>query len=184
MRRLLLATFLSVAFLFSSCIRGPIGPAGPQGPVGPQGPQGPAGPPGSTNVVSSRITIHAADWYWQDPSWRVDLNYDAITSDVVDYGAVFVYMDYGDTWRQLPMTYFYSEIEDGEEYFYASTIEVSSYDKGVSLFWTESDLANIGSPVTADYKIVVISARNYAKYPDFDYSDYESVISFFEMEER
>lgn len=144
--------------------------------------RGPQGPPGNANVASSNITVRSSDWYWQDPSWRVDLDFNAITPAINDHGAVLVYMKVSNTWRQLPMTYFYSEIDNNnDEHFYASTIEVSYYDKGVSLFWTESDLSNIGAPNNAEFKVVVIDALYYSAHPEINYADYEVVKTMFKL---
>jgi hypothetical protein len=143
--------------------------------------RGPKGDPGNANVASSTVTVYASDWYWQDPSWRVDLNYFAISSGITDHGAVLVYMNQNGTWRQLPMTYFYSEAVNGVMTNFASTIEVSTYDEGVSLFWTESDLNNIGSPATHQFKIVVIASAYYSAHSDLDYSDYNTVKAFYNL---
>ena len=92
-----------------------------------RGPQGPEGPMGNANVCSSTVTVHSSDWYWDNnTSWRVDLRYEAINVDIVEHGAVLVYMEDRDTWRQLPYTFYYNGFdEQGNEYFYSSSLEVS-----------------------------------------------------------
>lgn len=141
--------------------------------------RGPKGDPGNANVTSSTITVYSNDWYREDNlSWRVDISYDAIDANITDYGAVLVYIDKGNTWRQLPYTFYYSQFNDnGEEVFYSSSLEVSTYDKGVSIFWTESDfyLGEDYRPETHRFKIVVIAAAMYNARPDVDYSNYEAV---------
>lgn len=159
----LIGVTLFVAFLMVSCI-------GPQGPVGPQGPEG------NANVVSQTVTVYPMDWYWDYTSWRVDIEYGAITTDITDYGAVLVYMDNAGTWRQIPFTFYYeAEYDDGSYGFCSSSLEVSTYDKGVSIFWTESDFYAGFRPEEHNFKIVVIAASVYNSRADIDYSDYEAV---------
>ena len=148
---------------------------------GPMGPEGPAGPTGNANVKSSTVTVRSSDWYWDNTSWRVDLEYKAIDADIDNYGAVLVYMNSGDTWRQLPMTFYYSIEEDGVAYYYSSSLEVSSYEEGVSIFWTENDFYDGYRPDDHDFKIVVIAASEYQHRSDVDYSNYEAVKAAYKL---
>lgn len=148
---------------------------------GPMGPEGPAGPTGNANVKSSTVTVRSSDWYWDNTSWRVDLEYKAIDADIDNYGAVLVYMNSGDTWRQLPMTFYYSIEEDGVAYYYSSSLEVSSYEEGVSIFWTENDFYDGYRPDDHDFKIVVIAASVFKHRSDVDYSNYEAVKAAYKL---
>ena len=77
---------------------------------GPRGPQGPAGNDGNANVVSSTVTVHSDDWEWvNNCQWMVEIDYPAINNNVYNYGAVLVYMSVGDTWSQVPLTYYYQD---------------------------------------------------------------------------
>ena len=77
---------------------------------GPRGPQGPAGNDGNANVVSSTVTVHTDDWEWvNNCQWMVEIDYPAINNNVYNYGAVLVYMSVGDTWSQVPLTYYYQD---------------------------------------------------------------------------
>ena len=177
----MVAAFAAVLLMTVSC--------GKQGPQGPVGPQGPAGHDGNANVVSSSLWVESNDWVLEENEagatyWRVDIDYPAITADIVDYGAVLVYMNdmaQGTTWRQLPYTFYYSIIEDGTEYFYSSSLEVSSYLNCVSIFWTESDFYEGYQPDRHQFKIVVIAASTYAAHPEVDYSNYEAVKEAFNL---
>ena len=183
---LLSAILLALVIAMSSCYKeGYVGPQGPQGIQGPQGPQGPAGQDGYVNVASSTLTVHPNDWYWDETSWRVDIDYANITQQVTDYGAVFVYMDNNNTWRQLPMTFYYSVNNDqGDPVYYSSSLEVSSYDNGVSIFWTENDFFDGYRPEEHKFKIVVLEATVYATYRDkMDFDNYEEVKRVFKLEE-
>lgn len=148
-----------------------------------RGPQGPVGPMGNANVCSSTVTVRSSDWYWDNnTSWRVDLKYEAITADITDYGAVLVYMEDRNTWRQLPYTFYYNSFDNqGVEYFYSSSLEVSSYDEGVSIFWTENDFFDEYRPDDHRFKIVVIAASVYQSRSDVDYSSYEAVKTAFQL---
>lgn len=159
----LICMALAVVFSFASC-------------------RGPQGPEGNANVKSSTVDVAPSDWYWDNTSWRVDINYEAINADITDYGAVLVYMDNQGTWRQLPMTFYYqAEYEDGTIGNFSSSLEVSSYDEGVSIFWTENDLYDGYRPDHHKFKIVVIAASYYNSRSDVDYSDYEAVKKAFQL---
>ena len=147
-----------------------------------RGPQGPAGHDGNANVCSSTVTVNSNDWYWDNnTSWRVDISYEAINSDITDYGAVLVYMEENNTWRQIPLTFYYSIVDDGVEYFYSSSLEVSTYDEGVSIFWTENDFYDQYRPDEHRFKIVVIAASCFDARPDVDYSNYEAVKAAYQL---
>lgn len=153
-----------------------------------RGPMGPQGPQGNANVVSSTVTIYPNDWYWDNnTSWRVDIDYPAISADITDYGAVLVYMESSqNVWRQIPLTFYYSVVDEatGQEGFFSSSLEVASYDDGVSIFWTENDFYNQYRPEEHRFKIVVIAASLYESRSDVDYSNYEAVKKAFQLEEK
>lgn len=148
-----------------------------------RGPQGPMGPAGNANVASSTVTVRPLDWYFDNnTSWRVDISYDAINADITDYGAVLVYMEDNNTWRQLPLTFYYeAQNDDGTYSLYSSSLEVSSYDRGVSIFWTESDFYDGFRPDEHRFKIVVIAASYYNSRSDVDYSSYEAVKAAYQL---
>lgn len=148
---------------------------------GPMGPEGPAGHDGNANVCSSTVTVRSNDWYWNETSWRVDIKYEAINANITDYGAVLVYMEDNNTWRQIPLTFYYSIVEDDVEYFYSSSLEVSTYDEGVSIFWTENDFYDGYRPEDRRFKIVVIAASVFQSRSDVDYSSYEAVKTAFQL---
>ena len=173
MKKLTVICMALIAMAFMASCRGPMGPEGPVGPAGPSGNDG------NANVKSATITIATDQWYWDETSWRVDINYQAIDADINDFGAVLVYMNEGVTWRQLPLTFYYY---DGDtDAYYSSSLEVSSYQGGVSIFWTESDMWDGYQPDTHDFKIVVIAASCYNSRSDIDYSNYEAVKAAFQL---
>lgn len=145
---------------------------------GPKGDPGVPGHDGNANVQSSTVETTAPDWYWDQNAmnWYVDLQWDQIDFDMVDYGAVLVYMEnpgefYG--WHQLPLTLYTTDM-------YSSTLETVCYDGGLTVFWTNSDLNQHENPCTLyntnlTFKVVLIDANTYAKYQNEDLSDYETV---------
>ena len=149
--------FLSVVF-FATCTK--VGPMGPQGPQGPQGP--------------------ALNQYGQ---WVVTIDYPAINNNVYNYGAVLVYMDVDGAWSQVPLTYYYQDLNDaGELINCEASIEVATLnDGGVRLFWTESDFYGGMRPQTCDFKIVAIEATVYSHRSDVDYSNYEAVKAAYQL---
>ena len=168
-------TILAVTF-FASC----------RGPMGPQGPQGPAGYDGhDANVSSSTVTVYSNDWHWNDYNgqWNVTIDYPAINSNVYNYGAVLVYMDVDGAWSQVPLTYYYQDVNNqGETINCAASIEVATLSDGaVRLFWTESDFYDGMRPATHDFKIVAIEAALYSERSDVDYSNYEAVKTAFQL---
>jgi len=154
---------------------------------GPQGPTGPAGQDGNANVQSAKIETKFRDWDWSDEekNWAIAFDWDAIDLDMVDYGALLVYLenpspDYY-AWHQLPMTLVINES-------YSTVLETSYYDYGFSIFWTNSDLQKHEDLLRSYYeaedlmfKVVIIDATSYAAHPDCDYSNYEEVKKTFNL---
>lgn len=149
-----------------------------------EGPQGIPGPPGNANVQSQTVETISSDWDWDAEAcnWYLDLQWDAIDFDMVDYGAVLVYMEnptdfYG--WHQLPLTLYANEQ-------YSSTIETVYYDDGLTIFWTNSDLQQHQNPcefynANLTFKVVLIDAAMYSKHKDIDFSNYEIVKDVFKL---
>ena len=150
-----------------------------------RGPQGPAGHDGNANVASSTVTIYSNNWEWLDQygQWMVEIDYPAINNNVYNHGAVLVYMDVDGAWSQVPLTYYYQDVnQDGETINCAASIEVATLnDGGVRLFWTESDFYDGARPGTHDFKIVAIEASVYSHRSDVDYSSYEAVKAAFQL---
>lgn len=146
--------------LFSSCKK--------------EGPAGPAGKDGNANVVSSTIT--SSSWAYAAPSWVITFTNPAITQEIINSGAVLVYLKVGNSYNQLPLTFYPSSD-------YSTTIEVSTFVGGLSLFWTDSDLIQPINPGSRTFKVVVIAASGRIQNPNVDYSNYEEVKSTFNLED-
>lgn len=153
-----------------------------------QGPQGEPGLNGNANVKSETVVTTAGDWVWDGNAcnWYLDLEWDAIDFDMVDYGAVLVYMENPDddfyAWHQLPLTLYPDEQ-------YSTTLETVYYNYGLTIFWTNSDLQQHENPcdfynTKLEFKIVLIDAFAYSKYKNEDLSDYETVKKLFDITEE
>ena len=113
----------------------------------------------------------------------VEIDYPAINNNVYNYGAVLVYMDVDGAWSQVPLTYYYEDVnQEGETINCAASIEVATLnDGGVRMFWTESDFYNGARPGTHNFKIVAIEASVYSHRSDVNYSDYNAVKTAFQL---
>ena len=147
----------------------------------------PAGPGGNANVVSSTVEVGSNDWVYDanGSCWVLDLSWNEIDVDMVDYGAVLVYFENPNpsvlAWHQLPLTLYPSSL-------YSSTMETSYYDYGLSVFWTNSDLQQHENPCylygsNLTFKIVLIDATVYMDYQDTDFSNYETVKQLFNLQD-
>lgn len=139
---------------------------------GPAGPAGRDGLDGNANVVSSSKT--SSNWAYNDPSWVITLTYPSITQEIINSGAVLVYMQVGNTYYQIPSTFYESEN-------YSSSLDVSIFVGGVSVFWTDSDLIQRTNPGSQTFKVVVIASSDLKKNPSINFSDYEQVVSEFDL---
>lgn len=153
-----------------------------------QGPQGEPGLNGNANVKSETVKTTAADWVWDSDAcnWYLDLEWNAIDYDMVDYGAVLVYMENPNddfyAWHQLPLTLYPNEQ-------YSTTLETVFYDYGLTIFWTNSDLQQHENPcrfynTNIEFKIVLVDALTYSKYKNEDLSNYETVKELFDITEE
>ncbi len=150
-----------------------------------EGPQGEPGKDGNANVQSGTVVVSAQDWVWDANAcnWYLDLEWDAIDYDMVDYGAVLVYMENpGEdfyAWHQLPLTLYPSDK-------YSATLETVYYDYAVTIYWTNSDLQKHQNPCDfynsdMEFKVVLIDAVLFSKYQNEDLTNYETVKQLFNI---
>jgi hypothetical protein len=139
---------------------------GKDGAIGPEGPAGKDGTNGNANVVSSTLTSSA--WTYNDPSWEISFTYEAITQDIIDHGAVLVYVGDGSTYIQLPVTFYFSSS-------YSSTLDFVTYVGGLKVRQADSDLTQPDNPGSMTFKIVVIAASTLKKGIEINLNDFEEV---------
>jgi hypothetical protein len=123
-------------------------------------------------IESSSITF--SDWVYDGTSWTYSFTYPAITQDIINSGAVLVYIKDGTADVQLPYT-FYANDE------YSTTIAAATYVGGLKLKWTDSDLIQPNNPGSRTIKVVVIPSSGMIQNPSVDYSNYEEVKSAFNL---
>ena len=120
---------------------------------------------GNTDISSNTYTTN---WTFQDPSYYCDISVPEITQDIVDNGAVFVYMSNGNGgWTALPFT----EPIDGS---YSSTYTPVHFLGGVRIWKTDTDLLTL-DPGTSTIKVVTVSEHGLAERPNVNWVDYEEV---------
>ena len=138
---------------------------------GEDGKDGIDGIDGNANVVSSSIT--SGSWSFVSPSWSQSFTYSAITQDILDNGAVLVYVASGVNYYQLPYTFYPSSS-------YSRTYNYVHYLGGLKVFVTDSDL-NTPEPGTLKFKVVVIEASGLMKNPNVDLNNYQAVKKAFNL---
>ena len=136
------------------------------------GATGPAGEDGNANVVSSSIT--SGSWTFLSPSWSQSFTYSAITQDILDNGAVLVYVAEGVNYYQLPYTFYPSSS-------YSRTYKYVHYLGGLKVYVTDSDLTTPDDPGTLKFKVVVIEASGLIKNPNVDLNNYQAVKKAFNL---
>ncbi len=151
---------------------------------GPKGEPGAPGRDGNANVRTETVKTTAYDWEWDENAcnWYLDLDWDAIDYNMVDYGAVLVYMESpGEfyAWHQLPLTLYPNED-------YSTTLETVFYDYALTIFWTNSDLKRHENPcefynTNLEFKVVLIDATLFAEHQNEDLSNYETVKKLFNI---
>jgi hypothetical protein len=120
---------------------------------------------GNTDISSDTYTT---TWTYQDPSYYCNLNVPEITQDIVDNGAVFVYMSNGNGgWTALPCTI----PIDGS---YSSTYTPVHYVGGVRIWKTDTDLLTM-DPGSTTFKVVVVSEHGLAQRPNVNWENYNEV---------
>lgn len=169
---------LFIAVLFSLSFTACQKEEGPAGPIGPQGPQGPQGNNGNANVHSATFIVNPGDWAYNAPSYYVTLSYPQITQDIINTGAVLVYLQNNPgNYSQLPLTFYPSNT-------YSETFEISSGLSNVKIFRTDSDLTDPGPVSNAlTFKVVVIASSGKKANPNLDLKDYSKVKEAFNLSE-
>jgi hypothetical protein len=120
---------------------------------------------GNTDISSKTYTT---TWTYQDPSYYCDLNVPEITQEIVDNGAVFVYMSNGNGgWAALPCAI----PIDGN---YSSTYTPYHAIGWVRVWKTDTDLVTL-DPGSTTFKVVVVSGHGLAQRPNVNWENYNEV---------
>jgi hypothetical protein len=170
----IIAVSIAFAMLFSKCSKeGPEGPQGIQGEQGIQGDQGVPGADGNANVHSYLYTV--VNWTPDGVDLYDVLAASYITQDILDNGAVLVYMSNGSgAWNPLP----YVEWRSSYEHLITPVIAVGS----ITLWISDSDLTLPGIPGATDYKVVAIQGTTKAAISaKVDINDYFAVAKYLKL---
>ncbi|MEN9399526.1 MAG: hypothetical protein RL632_627 [Bacteroidota bacterium] len=120
---------------------------------------------GNTDISSS---THTVSWVFEDPSYTTTIIVPEITQDVLDNGAIMVYMtNFNGGWIALPCTL-------PMDVSYASTFTPEFFVGGVKIWQTDTDLLTL-DPGTMQFKVVVLTQKQMEAHPDLVLTDYSSV---------
>ncbi len=131
-----------------------------KGDTGPQGPAGTAGTNGNANVKSQTSTNLTWTFNNATKAFETNISVAAITQDIVDKGAVFVYMQDGSISSQLPSSSMYDALT---VLFFDFEYSVGN----VKITVSNSDLDNTLVPQsTLKFKIVAMTANGRQANPN------------------
>jgi hypothetical protein len=120
---------------------------------------------GNTDIISDTYTV---SWTFDDPSYKTQISESLITQDIIDNGAVMVYMSNGNGgWIALPYTL-------PQDATYSSTYSFVLYDGGLTVWKTDTDMLTL-DPGTTTFKVVILSQHGLIQHPGLDLTDYEAV---------
>lgn len=142
----------------------------------PKGDYQPKGNYGNANVISGTATI--SNWTYDGTNvwYTATLIDNDISQDIVDGGAVMVYLVNGGTNLALPVTVYPSSS-------YSETISYVYGLQQVVIFIQDSDLIQPANPGTLTFRIVKISPAGMAAHPDVDYHNYTAVKDAFGLQD-
>ena len=160
-----------ISLTFSACQK--------EGPMGPEGPQGPAGEDATNSISSYYYTIFEDEWEtFGDPGIGFGfigaMDFPEITEDVLNYGAVLVYLYQDGSLYSLPTTFV--NAEDGG---YLATIWTTLQLGQVLVTFQDSDGATI-NPGEQEFKVVIIEGG--ILIPEgLNLKDYKEVKEYFNL---
>ena len=143
---------------------------------GRDGAPGAQGPEGNANVLTMGYSILPSQWAYSSPVLWVDLVDPDITSNIMNSGAVLVYMESGGNTTQLPITSFYTSPAT-----YTETMTATHYLGNVEIDIEDSDAGAPGTPGPISFKVVTMSSRKLLQNPHINFKDYESVRRAFNL---
>jgi hypothetical protein len=149
---LVLGVLTSIVFL-SSCTKETTAPAGPRGPEGPAG----------ASPVYGVGTFTVSTWTQSGASWIADIYVSQLTQNIVDYGTVQVFVQYGTEWWAMPDINGINSMQYGYKLGY------------VSLLNSNSNGSLPINPGTKVFKVVVISQMKKKENPNVSWNNYNEV---------
>lgn len=149
------------SLLFNSCTK--------------EGPEGPAGKDGNANVNSQTFYVNSPDWFSTGVSYYCNVYPSALSADILNNGAILVYMDYESTDRQLPLTIFNGTYE-------------TLYDHSMTEYNVKVEVANtnLTMPANPGYhkiRVVTMSRQMMQQHPNTDWKNYYAVQKEFHLKD-
>ena len=162
---------LACGLLLTNCAK--------KGDTGPAGPAGANGTNGNANVKSKTIFVAGSEWINTVGESKVTKLVTEITTDIVNNGAVLVYIDNGsNNWGAMPTTVadpsglvvtFGYDIEPGKLILSATV--------NASVTLTATDFGN------TNFRIVTISGSGKIANPNLNYNDFNAVKKAFNLKD-
>lgn len=159
MKKIFLLLIAASALIFTGCTK-----------TGPPGPQGPQGPQGNANVIGS-APFTVSSWTYESGinMYTATFSSGDITPDIVDYGIVSVFKNYGTTsqpeWTPLPDA-------NGN----ISTV-FNFYDGGFKIYIQTTDGSTPPAPGVITFRMVVISSSLKNAHPNTDWKNYNQTMA-------
>jgi hypothetical protein len=187
MKKLLFSLALLAMIGFNSCtkegkqgeqgiagINGTNGTDGTNGTNGVDGQQGIPGINGNANVRSATFHVYTSSWTLAAPKYYKIISYGYITQDILDNGAVLVYMqDASGSWYATPFILYYTG--------YSTEIYQIIKVGQVVITVMDSDLTQTSNPGDMIFKIVVIAGSAKSLHKNIDYNNYNEVKKTFNL---
>jgi len=145
-----------------------------EGKQGETGPAGTNGVNGNANVKSASFTVYTWEWLTNGNSKYVDITSTLITTDILNSGAVLLYIKSGSTWQALPFTFPQGTTSTLFRYLYAyNLVEIQ--------ITQETGVPSITSNL--EFKLVVMSSTARMSNPNIDYNNYYEVKGAFNLKD-
>ncbi len=162
-----------IPLLFTSCAK--------DGQIGPEGPQGPPGADGIINISSFYYTLYENNWSeFGEPGigfgYSAVMDFPEITEDVLNYGAVLVYLYQDGNLYSLPITFVNSG--DGG---YMTSIWVTLQLEQIVVTFQDSDGLTV-NPGTQEFKVVIIDGSIVIPQ-SLNLNNYEEVKNYFNLKD-
>jgi hypothetical protein len=152
--QVLLGIALLGVFAFSGCTK-----------EGPAGPAGTNGVNGNANVIGTN-SVFVSNWTLSGTSYIASITVPDITPDVVNYGLVEVYIQYGTAWFCLPDIIGINSTTFG---FQAGVVDLQN---------SNSDNSVPALPSNVTIRVVVIPANAIKAHPNVNWRSYSQASQF------
>lgn len=172
---LMTGVVLTLGLSVSSCKKAEKGDMGPQGTAGINGTNGTNG---NANVKTMTVTVTAVDWTASGSGGMQStvITNTNITQDIIDKGAIMVYMVNAGQTSALPLMMYPSSS-------YGINMQFTASLNSLAITVQRTDLVAAVNPGTLTYKIVTIAASAKMQNPNVNYSDYKAVQRAFNLKD-